>query len=253
MIGGGAGAWPPAEYGDAIAAFYDDWYPAEALSTDEAVNFLAMHAGDGPVLELGIGTGRVALPLADRGLTVHGVDASPAMVERLRAKPGGDRLEVVIGDLADAASLGGTFSLIYIVFNTFFGLPSQEAQVACFANVAAALHPGGAFVMEAFVPDVGRFDRGQRVHVDRFDGETTRMTASIHDPLTQTVRSRHLLIGADGRVRTFPVDIRYAWPAELNLMARMAGLDIAERYADWTRQPFTSSSTTHVSVWRRPG
>ncbi len=193
MIGGGAGAWPPAEYGDAIAAFYDDWYPAEAMSTDEAVNFLGMRAGDGPVLELGIGTGRVALPLADRGLTVHGVDASPAMVERLRAKPRGDR------------------------------------------------------------PDMGRFDRGQRVHVDRFDGETTRMTASIHDPLTQTVRSRHLLIGADGRVRTFPVDIRYAWPAELNLMARMAGLDIAERYADWTGQPFTSSSTAHVSVWRRPG
>jgi hypothetical protein len=173
------------------------------------------------------------------------------MLDRLPAKPATRAIHIVTGDFADVAVDAEAFSLVFVVFNTFFALSSQAAQVRCFAGVAAALRPGGVFVMEAFVPDPTRFDRGQRVQVDRIDATATRLSASQHDPLTQTVRTRQLLFGPEG-VRTFPVHIRYAWPSELDLMARLAGLELTDRWSNWNREPFTSTSSNHISIWQRP-
>jgi SAM-dependent methyltransferase len=243
----------PAAYGEHIADVYDEWYstPDKQPGVAVAVDFLRTRVGAGPALELGIGTGRLALPLAAQGTAVVGIDVSPRMVARLRDKPGGSEVDVVVGDFAEVDAPGGPFGLVYVVFNTFFALADQDAQVRCFANVAAALRPGGLFVMEAFVPDVARFDRGQRVQAVRLDGETTHLNVSLHDPVSQRVRSRHLTLGPGG-VGTWPVDIRYAWPSELDLMGRLAGLELAERCAGWNGEPFTATSTSHVSAWRRP-
>ena len=235
-------------YGDRIAEVYDRWAGVPA-DTELAVAFLGDLAGAGPVLELGVGTGRIALPLAERGLEVHGVDASEAMVARLREKPGGAAIPVAIGDFAEVPA-EGPFSLVFVVFNTFFGLLTQEAQVRCFANVAARLTPQGAFALEAFVPDVARFDRGQRIQTDAVDSEHVRLSGSRHDPLEQAVFSQHVVVGADG-VRLYPVAIRYAWPSELDLMARLAGLRLRERWGGWAREPFTADSGRHVSVYAR--
>ena len=242
-----------ATYGDRIADVYDSWAGVPADS-DDAVAFLAERAGGGPVLELGIGTGRIALPLAARGLEVQGVDASERMVARLRAKPGGDRIPVAVGDFAEVGALPlgpAAFSLVLVVFNTFFALPDQEAQVRCFAGVAARLAPGGAFVIEAFVPDVARFQQG-RHHVAALDVgvERVRLDVSVHDQVEQRVRAQHVVLDAEG-VRLYPVQIRYAWPSELDLMARMAGLRLDERWSDWRAEPFTAQSTRHVSVYRK--
>jgi SAM-dependent methyltransferase len=240
----------PARYGDAIAESYDQRF--RALEPDSAaVEFLVEHAGGGPVLELGIGTGRVALPLAARGLVVHGVDSSQAMVDRLRAKPGGDRVAVAIGDFKDTAPPGSEYGLVFCAFNTIFGLLTQEDQVVAVRNAAARLRPGGRLVLECFVPDLGRFDRGQRLSVMDLPETGVRIEASRHDAATQRIETRDLLL-ADGRVEEIPISIRYAWPSELDLMARLAGLSLESRWSSWERSPFDSRSKSHVSVYRKP-
>jgi SAM-dependent methyltransferase len=235
-------------YGDRIADVYDEQY--ESRGSDPEAGFLAGLAAGGPVLELGIGTGRVALPLAARGVAVHGIDASQRMVDRLRAKPGGDAIPVTIGDFS-RFDLDETFTLVYVVFNTFFGVISQDEQVGCFECVARHLRPGGRFVLEVFVPDVSRFDRNQRTAATSIDVDELRLDASIHDPVDQRVHTHHVRI-RDGDVRLFPVAIRYAYPAELDLMARVAGLEREARYGGWRGEPFGADCANHVSVYRRP-
>jgi SAM-dependent methyltransferase len=238
-----------ATYGDRIADVYDDRYgfPSE---TEAAVALLAELAGGGSVLELGVGTGRLALPLSHRGLTVAGIDASEAMVAKLRAKPGGDAVTVTIGDFADVA-VDGSFRLVFVAFNTFFGLLSQDDQVRCMANAAARLEPGGRFAIEAFVPDLGRFDRDQRTANTFVGNDAVELEVTSHDASRQHVTSAHVVLRESG-TRIYPVQIRYCWPSELDLMARLAGLELEHRWSDWRRAPFTADSGTHVSVWRRP-
>jgi SAM-dependent methyltransferase len=233
-------------YGDRIADVYDR-LPQVPDNAEAAVAALASLAGSGPVLELGIGTGRIALPLAARGLAVHGIDASEAMVKRLRTKPGGDRIPVAMGNFADVA-LEARFSLIYVAFNSFFGLLSQDDQVRCFARVAERLTEQGVFVIEAFVPDVTRFDRGQRLAVTTMGVGDLQLEASVHDPVEQRVRAQHIVISAEG-TKLYPVQLRYAWPSELDLMARLAGLRLRDRWGGWDRRPFTAASTSHVSIY----
>ncbi len=235
-----------ATYGERIAETYDT-RPEIPTDTDDTVAFLAEVAGKGPVLELGIGTGRIALPLAGRGVLVSGIDASPAMVAKLRRKPGGSGIPVTQGNFADVA-VEGRFSLVYVVFNTFFGLLSQEDQVRCFANVAARLEPTGVYVIEAFVPDLTLFDRGQRVNAIRIDDEEVIIDASRLELGNQTVRAQHIHV-RDGGVKLYPVQLRYAWPSELDLMARLAGMRLRERWAGWRREPFTAGSGKHVSIY----
>ena len=239
-----------ATYGDRIAGVYDDLY-GTMFDTDSTVSLLAELSGRGPALELGIGTGRVALPLTARGVDVRGIDSSHAMVSKLRAKAGGRDIPVEIGDFADV-DVDGRFTLIFIVFNTFFGLLTQEDQVRCFANVARHLSDDGVFVVEAFVPDPTRFDRHQRVEATRVSLDDAELEVSRHDPVRQRVDSLHLVVSEQG-TRIYPVRIRYAWPSELDLMARSAGLRLAERWGGWRKEPFTSESTTHVSIYARAG
>jgi SAM-dependent methyltransferase len=233
-------------YGDRIADVYDEIIPS-TLDADMAVATLAELAGPGPVLELGIGTGRLALPLAARGLAVHGVDASPAMVEKLRAKPGGDAIDVTMGDFADVP-VEGTFPLVFIAFNTLFALLTQEDQLRCFANVASRLADGGVFVVEAFVPDLTLYSRGQRLFVMDIGTSAVRLDAGRIEPSAQQVEAMQVVLSED-RVRLYPVRLRYAWPAELDLMARLAGLQLLHRWGDWDRRPFDDASTRHVSVY----
>jgi SAM-dependent methyltransferase len=242
-----AGFDDSAFYGDRWAAVYDDHY--RQMDPEPAVEFLAGLAGDGRVLELAIGTGRVALPLAARGVTVEGVDASAAMVARLRAKPGGDLIPVAIGDMADVP-VSGRFRLVYLVFNTLFGLLSQARQAECFANVARVLDPEGLFVIECFVPDLARFDRDQRVQAQSVTEDSAVIEVSRHDKAQQRVTTQVITLDGEG-MRLRPVAIRYSWPAELDLMADRAGLRLTARYADWDRRPFTSVSGGHVSVYQR--
>lgn len=236
-------------YGDRIADVYDDWY-GDLFDTEGAVDHLARLADGGRALELAIGTGRVAVPLAGAGVEVHGIDASEAMVAKMRAKPGGDTVPVAMGDFTDV-DVEGKFSLVYVVFNTFFALTSQRDQVSCFRNVAAHLNEDGAFVIEAFVPDPTRFDRDQRVDAARVGPGEVVIDASRHDPVNQRTYANHIRITEQG-TRLFPVQIRYAWPSELDLMAELAGLVLKERWSGWRGQPFTSSSEAHVSVYGRP-
>ena len=234
-------------YGDRIADVYDHWYWGEA---PEAIARLSELAGDGPVLELGIGTGRVALPLASRGVKVHGIDASEAMVARLAGKPGGDRIPVTVGNFADVG-VSGEYSLIYVVFNTFFMLNDQEEQVRCFANVAKRLRRGGVFLIEAFVPDPARFKDDQIVRVSDMKVGAVNLETSMHDRLSQRVMSHHIVIEQSG-VKLYPIQIRYAWPAELDLMARLAGMRLRGRWADWRQSPFVAESTSHISIYDLP-
>lgn len=249
--GGGAGAgdggFDPAAYGRRIAADYDATTGAEPA--EDAVATLRDLAGGGAVLELGIGTGRLALPLAEAGLEVHGIEGSPEMVGQLRRKPGGEGIPVVVGDFT-TARMERTFDLVVLAYNTIFALPSQEAQVACFGNAARHLRPGGAFVVEAWVPDVGAFRAGRAVRpVTLAEGRVVLEVAEIH-PAEQTMRTNKVFLDAGG-VRVFPANHRYAWPAELDLMARLAGLSLAQRWEDWTRRPYGDHSRAHVSVYRR--
>jgi SAM-dependent methyltransferase len=217
------------------------------LDTDGAVAFLAELAGSGPVLELAIGTGRIALPLAERGIDVRGIDASEEMVARLRSKPGGASIPVASGDFVDVA-VEGRYTLVYVVFNTLFALQTQEEQVRCFANVAAHLADEGVFVVEAFVPDLTRFDRDQRVEVNRVGLEDVWLNVDRHHPAEQRLESQHVRLSQQG-IRFYPVRIRYAYPSELDLMARLAGLRLRERFAGWKNEPYTGSTGTCVSVY----
>ena len=195
------------------------------------VDVLANLAGCGRrALELGIGTGRIALPLAARGVEVHGIDASAAMVEKMGRKPGGDRIPVTLCDFADV-EVDGRYSLIYVVFNTFFALLSQEAQVRCFVNVARRLSDGGTFLIEAFAPDLTRFERGQNIQAGIVETDRVSIHLSRHDAVAQTVATSHMYI-AEGGVRLYPVKLRYAWPSELDLMARLAGMRLRSRWGD---------------------
>jgi SAM-dependent methyltransferase len=235
-------------YGERIADVYDQWYgQAEFLETDVAVAALAGLAGGGPVLELAIGTGRIALPLAERGLDVHGIDASEAMVARLRAKPGGDRIPVTMGNFADVG-VDGRYSLVYLVFNTLFALDSQDEQVRCFQNVADHLDDDGVFVIEAFVPEPERFDGSARV--SRIEAGLVQLDVSLVDRNEQRSESQHVVLTPEG-LRFYPVWIRWAYPPELDLMARLAGLRLRERWSSWSKEPFTKTSQKHVSVYER--
>ncbi|HEY7438509.1 MAG TPA: class I SAM-dependent methyltransferase [Acidimicrobiia bacterium] len=235
-------------YGEAWADVYDD----EHAFMDPAgpVALLAELAGGGAVLELGIGTGRVALPLSARGVDIRGVDASEAMVGRLRTKQGGDGIAVEIADMAVPG--GGPYRLVFVVFNTFFALLTQDRQIECFRNVASVLEPGGRFLLECFVPDLARFrDGNQTVRAERVDDSRLRLHVSVHDPVGQVVCTQVLLFRA-GEMTMRPVALRYCWPAEIDLMARLAGLELVERWGGWNREPFTSRSMQHVSVYQRP-
>jgi SAM-dependent methyltransferase len=243
-------SYGPATYGDHIAGIYDQYVdPAVGATTPLAVAFLAELVGSGRALELGIGTGRVAVPLAERGVQVHGIDASQAMLDRLRAKPGAETIHVTPGDFAEVA-VEGKFELIYVVFNTFFALLEQEQQVRCFSNVAAHLSDNGVFVIEAFVPDPTLYDRGQRLSAARVDADRVQLDASRIDPVSQRVISQHILVGAEG-IMLLPVQLRYAWPSELDLMARLAGLSLRARFGSWQAEAFTAASPSHVSIYAR--
>jgi SAM-dependent methyltransferase len=228
-------------FGEPVAARYDETTTNGPV--EPVVDFLAALAGDGAALELGIGTGRIALPLAARGVTVTGIDLSEAMVARLRAKPGGDAIRVAIGDFA-TTRVEGEFSLVYLVFNTIGNLTTQDRQVACFANAARHLAPGGCFVIELEVPQLRRLPPGERFVV--FDVSDRHVGVDEYDVATQHLVSHHV---SDGQRMSMP--FRYAWPAELDLMARLAGLELRERWEGWNREPFTNESTKHVSVWQK--
>ena len=236
-------------FGERVAATYDE--TAEVYrpgAADAAAEVLAGLAGGGRALELGIGTGRIALPLARRGVDVHGIDLSRAMVARLRAKPGGDAIGVTIGDFATTRVDGG-FSLVYLVFNTIMNLTSQDAQVACFRNAAEHLEPGGCFVIEVGVPDLRRLLPGQDVIPWHISPE--RWVFYSYDVATQAMRG-HYIEFTDGRGEYRSIPFRYVWPAELDLMARLAGMRLLERWGGWAREPYTSESGQHVSVWEKP-
>ena len=236
-------------FGERVAATYDE--TAEVYrpgAADAAAEVLAGLAGGGRALELGIGTGRIALPLARRGVDVHGIDLSRAMVARLRAKPGGDAIGVTIGDFATTRVDGG-FSLVYLVFNTIMNLTSQDAQVACFRNAAEHLEPGGCFVIEVGVPDLRRLLPGQDVIPWHISPE--RWVFYSYDVATQAMRG-HYIEFTDGRGEYRSRPFRYVWPAELDLMARLAGIRLRERWGGWAREPYTSESGQHVSVWEKP-
>jgi SAM-dependent methyltransferase len=240
---------PKDYFGEHIARGYDDtsadmFQPAKV---GPVVEFLAELATDGTALELGIGTGRIALPLAQRGIRVHGIDLSEAMVARLRAKPGADEIAVAIGDFA-TTTVAGRFSLAYLVFNTIMNLTTQDEQVACFQNVADHLEPGGFFVIEVAVPDLQRLPPGETVRA--FTVSDSRLGFDEYDIANQGLISHHYWI-VDGKLEVFSPPFRYVWPAELDLMARLAGMSLRERWAGWNREPFTSDSTTHVSVWQK--
>lgn len=235
-------------YDDERAAAYDSRYAARFAEAEATAAFLAAVARPpGPVLELGVGTGRLALLLAAQGLDVHGIDASAAMVERLRAKPGAERVKVVIGDFGKVDLLvDSRYGLAYIVFNTLFELMSQAQQVRCVQGVAARLAPGGAFVVEAFVPDLSRLDRA--LTVTGVDEEGAQLQATGHDAAAQTVRGQTMTITTAG-IGLWPFEIRYATVPEIDLMARVAGLRLRERWGGWAGEPFTEASARHVSVY----
>jgi SAM-dependent methyltransferase len=235
----------PVDYfGEDVAARYDeDADMFDPAVVDPVVDFLAGLAGGGPALELGIGTGRIALPLAQRGITVHGIDLSEAMLTRLRAKPGAEAVGVTIGDFATTRVDGG-FSLVYLVFNTIGNLTTQDDQVACFQNAAAHLRPGGCFVIEL------GFGRGG-APLEVFDLSETHVGIDERDPATQRLVSHHFSL-VDGRWERRSIPFRSVGPGELDLMARIAGMRLRERWGGWDREPFTSQSTKHVSVWEKP-
>lgn len=237
-------------FDERVAAGYDE-SSAEMFDpglVDPAVDLLVEIAGSGRALELGIGTGRIALPLAQRGVQVHGIDLSNAMVARLRAKQGGDVIGVTIGDFA-TTTVERSFSLVYLVFNTIMNLTTQAAQVACFRNAAAHLEPGGCFVIEVGIPGLQRLPPGETFHV--FSASEAHWGIDEYDVATQGLTSHHLRI-VDGRFERFSVPFRYVWPSELDLMAQLAGMRLRERWAGWKREPFTSESRQHVSVWEKP-
>ena len=241
---------PEIYFDEAVAAGYDT-SPFEEFRPDvieRTVAFLAELAGSGAALELGIGTGRIALPLSERGVRVHGIDISPAMVARLRAKAGADAIDVTIGDFATTA-VDGCFALAYLVYNAITNLTTQDEQVACFQNVARHLEPGGCFVIEVTVPELQRLPPGETARVFAFS--PSHVGVDEIDVVTQRSVSHHYWVG-DGRGGVFSAPFRYVWPSELDLMARLAGLTLRERLRGWDREPFAADSRRHVSVWEKP-
>lgn len=237
------GADVAAGYDAAVAEMFD---PAVV---EPAVEFLAQLAGpSSTALELGVGTGRIAVPLTRQGVRVHGIDLSEAMVGQLRDKPGGQDIAVTIGDFA-TATVDARFPLAYLVFNTIMNLTTQDEQVACFRNVARHLDPGGCFVIEVSVPRLQWLPPGERFHP--FTVTASRLGFDEYDVATQGLVSHHYRIDA-GKLDARSIPFRYVWPAELDLMAELAGMTLRERWADWDRAPFTNDSTKHVSVWEKP-
>jgi SAM-dependent methyltransferase len=242
---------PENYFGEGVAERYDEssaemFHPAVL---GPVVDFLAGLAGDGAALEFGIGTGRIAIPLSRRGVPVHGIDLSPQMVAQLRAKPGTEGIGVTVGDFA-TTRVRGRFSLAYLVFNTIGNLTTQDGQVACFENAAAHLEPGGRFVIEVGVPDLQRLPPGETIRP--FAVTPTHLGFDEYDVASQGLISHHYTVVGDGHLELTSVPFRYVWPAELDLMARLAGMTLEERWSGWRREPFTSDSTRHVSVWRKP-
>jgi SAM-dependent methyltransferase len=236
-------------FDERIAERYEAYWPDlfEPAVVDPAVSFLADLAGEGAALELGVGTGRIALPLSQRGVRVHGIDLSPAMVARLRAKASADRIGVTIGDFA-TTRVAGSFTLAYLVRNTITNLTTQDEQVECFRNVAAQLEPGGCFVIEVYIPELQRLPPGETIHA--FTVTPEHLGFEEYDVATQIAFSHHYWV-VDGQLETFSSPHRYVWSSELDLMARLAGMTLRERWSGWAREPFTSDSTTHVSVWEK--
>jgi len=237
-----------------LATEYEQRWPHlfEPGAVDPAVDFLARAAGRGPVLEFGIGTGRLAVPLRRRGLRVDGIELSDDMVAALRTHVGPDAVGVTVGDFASAQGPGGlgTYALVYLVRNTIMNLTTQDEQVACFRNAAAHLAPGGRFVMEVIVPELRRLPPGTTARA--FAMREEHIGVDEFDVATQRSWSHHFWFAGDGRAETFSAPFRYVWPAELDLMARLAGLSRRERWADWDEAPFGNDSRTHVSVWEKP-
>jgi SAM-dependent methyltransferase len=242
----GDGGW----FDEAVAARYDD-DSAEMFDPavlEPAVALLAELAGGGPALEFGIGTGRIALPLRERGVAVSGIELSAAMVERLRAKPGGADVEVVVGDMTTARLGASSYALVYVAWNTIMNLTTQEQQVACFRNAAAHLRSGGRFVVEVMVPQLQRLPPGETARPFLVSDE--RLGFDTYDVVTQRLVSHHHWKGDDGEWQASSYPFRYVWPAELDLMAQLAGMTLESRWGGWSHEPFTAESTTHVSVYR---
>lgn len=239
----------PDTFGTLYADTYDDRH--NPGTTDGCVNLISRLAGpDARILELASGTGRITLPLAERGHRIEGIEASPEMVDKMRAKPGGADIPVTIGDMADVGR-DGPFDLIFLVYNTIGNLITQEAQVRLFENVGQRLAPGGRFVVETFIPDLTPFTDHQRMRVQSMDMDRLQFEAVDHDPLAQTFRFQRVRIGPDGTTLS-PFIIRYNYPAELDLMARLGGLALTDRWGGFEGEPFTADSTMHVSVWQKP-
>jgi len=231
-------------YGERIAGVYDAWYDEYDEATLATLRELAQ---GGRALELGIGTGRLALPLQRSGVAVEGIDASAAMIAKLHSKPGGDKIPLVIGNFADVA-VEGHYTLIYVLVNTFFALLTQEEQVRCFRNVAQHLSPQGSFLVEAFVPDLSRLSARQAVRVGDMTENEVQLDVSQIDPVNQQITAQHVVL-TEQRIRLYPVKLRYVWPAELDLMARLAGLQLKHRWADWRQAAFSADSSMHISVY----
>ena len=238
---------PVMSFGEDAAEGYVDFKRGDEV---EAVAFLEQMAQGGPALELAIGTGRIALPLAARGIHVDGIDISTAMVDQLRSKPGGDQLSVTIGDFADVP-VPGAYRLIYVVFNTLHNLLTQDEQVRCFENVADHLTDDGSFLIEASVPSrFYRLQNDQYVEAEAIEIDEVRLDVAQHDPVTQLLHENHVSISTEG-VRLNPIVTRYIWPSELDLMARIAGLRLKERWGGWSREPYNSTTDKLVSVYGR--
>lgn len=238
-------AWSELTYGQRWSRVYDDQPWPEPT---QAADFLAELSDGAPLLELAIGTGRLAIPLVERGVEVHGIDSSQEMIDRLREKPRGADIPVTLADLRDF-ELSRTFPTAILVLNTIYALQTQDEQVRCFRRAAAALEPGGRFVVEAFMPDPTRFQRGSRAHVYDVGVEHVTIEADVHDRSTQTVLEQHVRITTEG-ITMFPAFLRYVYPAEMDLMARLAGMVLEARYAGWAHEPFTADSENQVSVYR---
>lgn len=232
-----------------IAERYETYWPElfQPEVVQPAVKFLAELVGTGAALELGIGTGRLALPLRKRGIHVHGIELSPAMVAKLRTKPGSGDIGVTIGNFA-TARVSGSFKVAYLVRNTIMNLTTQDEQVQCFSNVAAHLQPRGCFVIEVMVPELQRLPPGETVRA--FTVTPTHLGFDWYDIAKQGLISHHDWV-IDGKLETFSLPFRYVWPSELDLMARLAGMRLRERWCDWTREPFTNNSRQHISVWEK--
>jgi SAM-dependent methyltransferase len=233
-------------YGATFASVYDSWYE-ERMNPEMTVSFLASMASGGLVLELGIGTGRVALALADRGIMVTGVEGSAAMIGMLREKPRGPDLSITIGNFADVP-VAGRFSLIYMCFSTIFLLPNQAEQIRCLRNIARHLAPDGCFVLDAFVPDTTRYVNQQCVSLEDISDARVRIDVAHHDPVEQRISSSRVVFGGN-EVKVYPYALRYAYPPELDVMGMLAGLRLRARYGGYDRSPFQAGSTSHVSVY----